>query len=128
VSRISLRVQSVCPPNKHVAVIDKHDPTLLHLSRRRGRHFPELPGLPLGAYPPTSREAIEHLEALRREGVHYLVVPSYSSWWLQFYEGFAAHLDSHYRRVCNDEEAVIFDLAGAGVTAHRQEGMTNAKA
>ena len=64
----------------------KWDPTLLHLSGRRGRPVPRSAPLPDG-YPRDVAAAVAHLERLRGEGLSHLVVPSASLWWLDHYDG-----------------------------------------
>jgi glycosyltransferase involved in cell wall biosynthesis len=109
--RIARNVRRLVPKGDRVAVADKHDPTILHLSRRNGWHFPDRRFI--GGYPPNSGEAIRHLENLRNRGVAYLVVPSAAFWWLEHYEGFRLHLEARYQRVCGCADCVIFDC-----TAH----------
>jgi hypothetical protein len=41
-----------------------------------------------------------------------LVFPRYTFWWLDYYQEFRRHLDSHYHRVRQTTEYAIFDLAG----------------
>jgi glycosyltransferase involved in cell wall biosynthesis len=108
-SSIAATVQREIPAGKRIAVVDKHDPTLLHLSRRDGWHFPDRRLLP-GGYPKDSAVAVEHLEQLRRNGAGYLVFPSASFWWLEHYDGLRTHLDTCYERVLVDERCVIYDL------------------
>ena len=107
---IAATMRRVIPAQARVATVDKWDPTLLHLSRRRGWHFPDRNTLPDG-YPPTSQIAIHHLEELRRRQATYLVLPSAAFWWLDFYTEFRRHLDTYYRRILQDEHCIIFDLS-----------------
>lgn len=102
-------VRQMTRRGEQVAVIDKWDPTILHLSRRRGRHFPDLRLLPEG-YPSGSDAAIAHLEALRRRGVAHLVVPSPAFWWLTHYTAFRDHLHASYRLAWQDDRCVVFTL------------------
>ncbi len=102
-------IQKVVPPTERVLIVDKYDPTLLHLSRRQGWHFPDRRLLPDG-YPRESALAIEHLEQLRERGAGYLVFPSAAFWWLDFYSEFRQHLERHYQRTWQDERAVIYNL------------------
>ncbi len=98
------------PKGNRIAVIDKYDPTILRLSRRRGWHFPDRHLLPDG-YPRDSDAVVAHLEQLRRWGARFLVVPSSAFWWLDHYCGFAKHLSTRYSRVWNDQHCVIYLLA-----------------
>ena len=111
--RAATAVRSSVPRDARVAAIDKWDPTLLRLSQRRGRHFPDRRHMPDG-YPPDSEAAVEHLELLRAEGVDHLAVPASSSWWLDHYDGLREHLAGRYRLVAADKDCSIWDLTGAG--------------
>lgn len=107
---IAEEMRRVIPRGSRVVVIDKQDPSLLHLSRRRGGHFPDLRLLPHG-YPRDSAVAIGHLEELRRRGADYFVVPGQASWWLDHYREFRDHLDTKYRRSGNGLGCVIYRLS-----------------
>ena len=110
-------------PAARVAVVDKHDPTILGLSERSGWHFPEHSLLPEG-YPSDSAQAIAHLDALRARGATHLVFPSAAYWWLDHYEGLRRHLDESCAVVVRDDDCVIYALpadragAPAEVAAH----------
>jgi glycosyltransferase involved in cell wall biosynthesis len=103
-------IREVVPKRARLAVVDKWDPTLLHLSRRGGWHFPDRRMLPDG-YPGNSKIAIDHLELLRKKGASYLAFPSASFWWLDHYEEFRDHLESRYRQIWNDELCILYDLS-----------------
>lgn len=109
---VARAVRRIVPPEAAVAVIDKWDPTLLHLSRRRGWHFPDRTELPDG-YPATSAAAVEHLEALRRRGAEFLVLPRSAFWWLEHYPGLTEHLRRRGSLVWADRDCAIYRL-GAG--------------
>jgi len=104
-------VRRVVPVNACVGAVAKWDPTLLALSRRRGRNFPDRRTLPDG-YPADSAAAVAHLEEQRRGGLTHLVLPSPSFWWLDHYGALAAHLEANHRRVWQDEDCAVFDLRG----------------
>jgi glycosyltransferase involved in cell wall biosynthesis len=106
-------LRRVTDDGARVAVVDKWDPTIIHLSRRRGCHFPDLRMLPDG-YPRRSEDAIAHVEALRRRGVTHLAVPARAFWWFEHYDGFRAHLQLSYRRTWDDPTCVVFALQTAG--------------
>lgn len=102
-------VRAAVPAGAAVLVISRGDEALLDLAGRRAMHFPQgRDGGWSGHHPASSEEAIGHLEALRRAGAEYLVVPPTYRWWLSHYEGLAAHLEES----C---EAVEHDLAGAAI-------------
>ena len=101
------------PSNARVAVVDKHDPTLLHLCGRKGWHFPDLQILP-GGYPRDSAAAVDHLESLRRRGARYIVFPSHAYWWLDHYQGLADHLETEYASIWRDDSCRIYALAERG--------------
>ena len=102
-------VRQLVPKDARLASVDKSDPTLLHLCRRNGWHFPDWSLLP-GGYPRDSNVAIEHLEELKARGADYLLFPSAAFWWLEFYEDFARHLDDNYACLWRDENCVLYEL------------------
>jgi glycosyltransferase involved in cell wall biosynthesis len=109
--RIAATLRLVIPADALVGSVTKWDPTLLRLSRRRGRQFPDRRALPDG-YPSESATAIDHLEDLRGEGLSHLVFPRASLWWLDHYRGFARYLGQRYEVVWLDDDCAIYDLAG----------------
>jgi hypothetical protein len=113
--RIRETVSTALPSDATVVVVSKGDEELLKLGDgRRGWHFPQNEeGVYAGYYPADSAEAIAHLEELRSKGAEYLLLPGTALWWLEEYEEFGRHLDSHYRRVWEDEPCVIYELSGA---------------
>lgn len=102
-------VRDVVPAEAELVVADKWDPTLRHLSGRRGRTFPDRRLLPDG-YPPDSLVATRHLERIRNDGARWLVFTPATLWWLEHYVDFTAHLERHYRRAWEDPRCVIYDL------------------
>lgn len=109
-ARIAATMRRVLPPDAVVASVAKWDPTLLRLSRRRGRQFPDRRLLGDG-YPAESEAAIRHLEELRSEGLSHIVFPSSSFWWLDHYHAFAHHLEDRHALLWRDQECVIYELA-----------------
>lgn len=107
-ARIARVVRRVVPPDARVASVAKWDPTLLRLSRRSGQNFPDLRQVPEG-HPRESTTVIEHLEAVRREGISHLVFPSASFWWLDHYTAFERHLD-RYTSTWRDADCRIYDV------------------
>jgi 4-amino-4-deoxy-L-arabinose transferase-like glycosyltransferase len=98
----------IAPRHALAIVADGGDPTCLYYSKRKGWHFLD----DFGSAPKNSRQAIIELERLRKQGARYLVFPRYTFWWLDYYQEFRRHLDSHYHRVRQTTEYAIFDLAG----------------
>lgn len=103
-------VDEAVPPDATVAVISKGDERLLAQGPRRAFHFPRGAdgGYP-GCYPADGAAAIAQVEALRRQGVEYLVVPRPSLWWLNHYDG----LERVGAAVCRRDGCVIYDLRPA---------------
>jgi len=102
-------VRRVVPRDAVLASVDKHDPTLLSLSGRRGRHFPDSRLLP-GGYPSDDATAIAPLRELQRRGVSHIVFPQTAFWWLDHYGGLAQHLEGRCRPLWKDETCRIYDL------------------
>jgi GT2 family glycosyltransferase len=86
-------VEDHVPEGSTVLVISKGDDDLVDLGDRSALHFPQAVGGDYaGHHPADSDEAIAGLERMRESGADFLVVPQASSWWLDHYAGFAAHL------------------------------------
>ncbi|HKG03039.1 MAG TPA: glycosyltransferase [Conexibacter sp.] len=108
-ARIARTVRTVTPPDAILGTVTKWDPTLLRLSGRRGRNFPDRASLPAG-YPADDAVAVAHLEQQRAQGLSHLVFPHASFWWLEHYAGLAERLRDAGPPVHADDECVVFDL------------------
>lgn len=119
-------VRQCIPRDATVLVVSKGDEWLLKLEGRRAWHFPQGErGVYCGHHPANSAEAIARLEAQRAQGGQFLAFPATALWWLDFYAEFRQHLDQHYRRVFEDVNCVIYQLALAtGQTAVRSHKAT----
>jgi hypothetical protein len=115
IERIKTVVRAVVPPEATVLVVSKGDNELLSLEGREGWHFPREPdGRYAGHHPADSAAAIAHLEELRKNGGEYLLFPSTSFWWLDYYKELADHLKNRYRMVFDHSDCRIVEL-GRGV-------------
>jgi GT2 family glycosyltransferase len=87
VERIRETVERELPPDATILVVSNGDDELLKLGTgRRCWHFPQTEdGTYAGHHPGDSAEAIAHLEALRRKGAEYILLPQTAAWWLDFY-------------------------------------------
>ncbi len=102
-------VRRVVSADACVGAVTKWDPTLLTLSGRRGRNYPDRRRCTDG-YPRDGAAAVAHLEDMRREGLSHLVLPSASFWWLDHYPALATHLGDRAVRLWADEDCLIYDL------------------
>jgi len=101
------------PVGAAVLVVSRGDRELVDLGPRVAAHFPQDPaGGYLGHHPGDSADAIVRLEELRVAGAEYLVLPATSSWWLEHYAGFAAHLGRRYAAT-EAEACTIFELGSS---------------
>jgi hypothetical protein len=105
-------VKAAVPAGAAVLVIHQKDDDLLDLPGREGRPFPQSEdGSALPYNPENGADAIAQLEAARRRGGQYLLIPKPAYWWLEEYKGFKEHLEKHYRRVADvDDACLIYDL------------------
>ncbi|MCU1363884.1 MAG: putative glycosyltransferase [Acidimicrobiaceae bacterium] len=112
ITRIRSLARTVVPFNAVVAVVSRGDEALVDLDGRIAWHFPRLDdGRWLGHHPLDSREAIAHLERIRRQGARYLLFPSTALWWLTHYEEFTRHLESTSTPLARHDDACrIFAL------------------
>ncbi|HEY3186737.1 MAG TPA: hypothetical protein VGJ70_04655, partial [Solirubrobacteraceae bacterium] len=110
--RLTAAVRAATPEGATLAVVSRGDDELLAVGARRAWHFPrDDDGAWAGHYPADSDEAIAQLEAVRRDGADYLVVPSTAAWWLDEYPGLRAHLRRRGRAVpCDDDVCRVFRL------------------
>jgi GT2 family glycosyltransferase len=106
-------VDAQIPPGETVAVVSRGDDELLDLGAHPAWHFPQdEDGAYIGYHPHDSAEAITHLEALRAQGAHYLLVPPTAYWWLEHYRNFALHLEQRYHRLTEEEDGcLLFELS-----------------
>lgn len=105
-ARAAATLRRVVPPHACVGTVTKWDPTLLTLSGRRGRNFPDRCTLPDG-YPRDGTAAVAHLDAQHRDGLSHLAFTSASLWWLEHYDELAAHLGEPLHR---DADIAVFEL------------------
>ncbi|MDX6689190.1 MAG: hypothetical protein QOG15_647 [Solirubrobacteraceae bacterium] len=105
-ARAAATLRRVVPAHACIGAVTKWDPTLLALSGRRGRNFPDRRGLPDG-YPRDGAAAVAHLEAQRRDGLSHLAFPHASLWWLEHYPELAARLGPPLHR---DADVAVYDL------------------
>ncbi|MGH7450425.1 MAG: hypothetical protein ACRENG_03705, partial [bacterium] len=108
--RIAAVMRQHVPKKARVLIVDKWDPTLFYLSRRKGWNYPDRSLLPEG-YPTDDEAAIAHLHQLRRRGASYLVFPNAAFWWLDYYSMFRRHLEAEHACVWKDERCVIYQIS-----------------
>jgi hypothetical protein len=116
IEKIQEMVGRKVPADATVLVISDKDDELLKLGeQRKGWHFPRAEnGTDHGSNPADTAGAIAHLEALRKRGAQFLVIPAPAFWWVddkEGYKGFRQYLETNYRAVAIDRNVcVIFDL------------------
>lgn len=113
VERIREVADRELPPDATVLVVSNGDDELLKLgASRRGWHFPQMEdGTYAGHHPGDSAEAIAHLEALRGRGAEFVLVPTTSGWWFDFYGEFSEHLRKRHCEVASYEDTgMLFSL------------------
>jgi hypothetical protein len=112
VTHVRALVRTLVPADAVVAVASRGDESLVDLDARTGWHFPRSEdGRWAGHYPRDGRDAVVHLEDLRRAGLQYLVFPTTALWWLDHYPELRRHLETHARLVIRrDDACVIYAL------------------
>jgi hypothetical protein len=111
VSRVRQAVEDHLPPGAVVAVTSRGDDALLQFDGRQGWHFPQtLHGVYAGHNPADGVSAVSHLEQLWARGAEYVVFPSTTQWWLNYYGELREYLTGTGRVVAQDESCVIFAL------------------
>lgn len=104
-------VRRAVPAGGTVLVVSKGDDELLQIEGRNAWHFPRgEDGRYAGYYPADSAAAVAHLEALRAEGADFLLLPAAAFWWLECYQDFGRHLETHSQIVHRDDRCLLFAL------------------
>jgi SAM-dependent methyltransferase len=110
-ARIRRVIRRVVPADATVLVVSRGDENLVKLRGLQVWHFPQAEdGVYAGHHPADSAEAIAHLEALRRRGAQYLVLPATAFWWLDTYGSFREHLETHGSEVARLDCCRVFAL------------------
>ena len=94
-----IEINRIAPREALVIIPDDGSPTAIYYSRRKGWNIYE---------PQKSQEAIAWIEALRKGGAGYLMLPENKFWWLEEYRELKEYLDGHYRRIRETNEMIIF--------------------
>ena len=106
---------TMIPRNATVLVVSRGDDELVRIGPRRALHFPQDEfGRYAGYHPEDSAAAISALEEMRARGAEYLLLPSTSFWWLDYYEGLREHLESNYPAIASGDECMVFELLSTG--------------
>jgi hypothetical protein len=111
-ARLRLAVETTLPAKATVLVVSKGDDDLLDLNGRSGQHFPQAADASYSGFNPADdKEAIDHLESLRRRGAEFLLIPESASWWLDHYQAFHRHLIERYPlALSEDGVGTVFSL------------------
>jgi hypothetical protein len=114
VARIQQAVAEAVPPGSSLLVVSKGDAGLLEMPGLRASHFPQDgAGGYAGHHPRDGAAARAQLEALRRRGAEYFVLPATAHWWLDFYSDLAGHLASECELVADVADAcTVWRLPG----------------
>ncbi len=113
VKRIRVVVSETVPAGAKVLVVSRGDEQLVHIDRCQAAHFPQLSGgVYAGYYPSDSSDAIAQLDALRRDGAQFVVIPRTSKWWLDHYAGLSDYLRSGGTTLDSDD-CMIYRLGVA---------------
>jgi hypothetical protein len=104
-------VLRIVPEGATVLVVDKGDEELSKIRGRRTRHFPRNPdGTPAWHDPADSTDLLDQVAREREAGAEYLLIPSASAWWLDYYEAFTEHLERECRALARDSDCALFEL------------------
>ena len=86
-----LELNKITASDALVVAVDNGNPAIFYYAKRKGWHFLEQHGV-YGGNPKNSRQAINDLERLHREGATHLVLVTNTFWWLTSYPEFTQHL------------------------------------
>jgi len=112
VQRLQTLLASVISPGESALVISRGDARMLDVSGVNARHFPQdEDGGYAGHHPADGAEAIRALVRAQHEGAQFLVVPTPSMWWLEFYEELREYLAGTGPPVAHEPDTgTIFSL------------------
>jgi hypothetical protein len=111
VADVRAAAEAELPEGSRVLVVSRGDGDLLDLRGPTAGHFPQAPsGAWAGFYPADGEAALAHLKHLVAQGYEYLVFPSSSRWWLEYYTALAQDLESTCRLVHHGPACTIFEL------------------
>jgi glycosyltransferase involved in cell wall biosynthesis len=107
-------LEAVMPEAGDLILVDEATFGIDSLHGRRARPFLEAPGGGYGGFPVDDAQAIEALEAMRARGASRMVFGWPSLWWLEYFDGLAAHLDANYPQMLRTGRLAVYDLSRAG--------------
>jgi 4-amino-4-deoxy-L-arabinose transferase-like glycosyltransferase len=130
-------VNRSAPPDALLIVADDN-PTLMYYAKRKGWHL-VLEGYPTArqtpwnflskgyfdGYPINNEEAITAVELLRKQGASFVAFTRYSFWILERYVTFRRYLDSHYSRIRDTQDYIIFDLSAVTLNSPEVDNSLN---
>jgi GT2 family glycosyltransferase len=124
VRRIRDVVVQTVPAGAIVLAVTKGDDELRRVEERPVWHFPQNQEGNYAGFPPAdSGSAVVQLEALRRKGAQYLMLPSTAYWWLDHYAGLKSHLERRYRLLLRREDScLIYSLCESPINEARSGG------
>lgn len=104
-------VDATLPQRAEVLVVSHGDDTMLALGARHAAHFPrDERGAYAGHHPADAGAALALLDAERRRGAEFLVIPATSAWWLTHYLDLGRYLHEQCDVVAKESAATIFRL------------------
>jgi hypothetical protein len=109
--RIRATIRARVPEGQTVAIVDGGDEDLVGVEGRNMQHLPRNPdGSPAWHNPADSADVIGQLDRERESGARYLVIPSASLWWLDYYPGLAEHLQRDCRLLVQDSDCALYEI------------------
>jgi len=110
-NRIREAVDRLVPAGATLLVFTEGEDSLLQMNGRGARPFPQETDGSYAAYrPENDADAIAQLEALRKSGARYLLIPAIAFWWLDSYPEFYRHLKETSRSVVPDSDYLLLEL------------------
>lgn len=114
IDRIRATLSGRLPAGATVAVVSRGDDALLQIERATAWHFPRgADGGWAGHYPADGSDAVAQIEAVRRAGADYLLLPRTAFWWLDHYSGLRQHLRQHGEEVARTSDLYLYRLRDA---------------
>ena len=111
-ARIRRQILRHTPVGAKLLIASENEDRLINLKDRTGMHFFQAAdGTYAGHHPANGAQAVTQLEALRRKGADFLVLPKFSFWWLESYPELKSHLETRCQLVRGDRDCQLYALS-----------------
>jgi len=108
--RVRAVVRQHVPDGAVLLVVSRGDDSLLNLGGHRTWHFVRAEDGSYAGSPEDGNDALRQLERMRAAGAQYLLLPGWTAWWLDHYDGLRRHLEEDCRLLSSDADCLLYDI------------------